>query len=50
MLRHISERYARGLCAAVVAVVTLILAANAVPARAVDERRTSNVQQTHHAR
>ncbi|MDT0436817.1 MULTISPECIES: hypothetical protein [Streptomyces] len=49
MLRHISERYARGLCAAVVAVAMLVLAANAVPARAVDGPRTSNVQQAHHA-
>lgn len=50
MLRHISERYARGLCAAVVAVAALVLAANAVPARAVDGERISNVQQTHRAR
>ncbi|MER6628562.1 hypothetical protein ABT301_10005 [Streptomyces sp. NPDC000987] len=42
MLRHISERHARGFGAAVVAVVALLLAANAGPARAADLRPTAD--------
>jgi hypothetical protein len=35
-----AERYARGFAAAVVAVATLLLAANAGPARATDDQHT----------
>jgi hypothetical protein len=45
VLRHISERYARGLGAAIVAVAALLLAANAVPAKADDAREVGQVQQ-----
>ncbi|MFF4356644.1 hypothetical protein [Streptomyces sp. NPDC001604] len=48
MLRHISERYARGFGAALVAVATLVLAANAGPAKAADTRPADQVQQVHH--
>ncbi|MGI5456381.1 hypothetical protein ACQEWB_25090 [Streptomyces sp. CA-249302] len=48
MLRHISERYARGLGAAIIAVAALLLAANAVPARAADSTPTGQVQQVGH--
>ncbi|MGW3117855.1 hypothetical protein ACWDBW_12045 [Streptomyces sp. NPDC001107] len=48
MLRHISERYARGFAAAVVAVAALVLAANAGPARAADTGPAGQVQQVHH--
>ncbi|MEU6256662.1 hypothetical protein [Streptomyces sp. NPDC047043] len=50
MLRHISERYARGFGAAVIAVAALVLAANAGPARAADDAgQVGQVQQGHHA-
>lgn len=54
MLRHISERYARGLSAALVAVAALVLAANAGPARAENTGQAGTgqveqVQQAHHA-
>ena len=49
MLRHISERYARGFGAALIAVAALILAANAGPARAADTGPVDQVQQVHHA-
>ncbi|MBC9728928.1 hypothetical protein [Streptomyces sp. TRM68367] len=39
-----TERYARGLAAAVVAATSLILASNACPARAVDDRPAHDVQ------
>ncbi|MEU5095921.1 hypothetical protein [Streptomyces sp. NPDC020996] len=42
VLRHISERHARGFGAAVVAVVALLLAANAGPAKAADLRPTAD--------
>ena len=48
MLRHISERYARGFGAAVIAVAALVLAANAGPARAADPAPTGQVQQAVH--
>ena len=51
MLRHISERYARGFGAALVAVAALLLAANAGPARAADTGQVAHVpqvQQIHH--
>ncbi|RPF34942.1 hypothetical protein EDD92_4927 [Streptomyces sp. TLI_185] len=48
MLRHISERYARGFGAALVAVAALVLAANAGPAKAADARPAGQVQQVHH--
>ncbi|MEU9284493.1 hypothetical protein AB0D57_07100 [Streptomyces sp. NPDC048275] len=44
MLRRISARYFRGFGAAVVAVAALVLAANAVPARA-EQPTVPNVQQ-----
>ncbi|MBY8342991.1 hypothetical protein LXH13_20105 [Streptomyces spinosirectus] len=50
MLRHISERYARGLGAALVAVAALVLAANAGPARATDAGQVQQVQQAPHSR
>ncbi|MGW2716027.1 hypothetical protein [Streptomyces sp. NPDC001492] len=50
MLRHISERYARGFGAAIVAVAALVLAANAGPAKAADTRPVDQVQQVHHGR
>jgi hypothetical protein len=40
-----TERYTRGIIAAVVAVATLILAANTGPARAVDGPQADRVQQ-----
>lgn len=43
----ITERYTRGFAAAVVAVTTLILAANAGPARAADAEQVAQVQQVH---
>ncbi|MFE7168915.1 MULTISPECIES: hypothetical protein [unclassified Streptomyces] len=49
MLRHISERYARGFGAALIAVAALVLAANAGPARAADTGQVGQVQQVHHA-
>lgn len=48
MLRHISERYARGFGAALVAVAALVLAANAGPAKAADAQPVGQVQQVHH--
>ncbi|MGW1745201.1 hypothetical protein ACWCRD_06215 [Streptomyces sp. NPDC002092] len=48
MLRHISERYARGFAAAVIAVAALVLAANAGPARAADPAPMGQMQQVHH--
>lgn len=48
MLRHISERYARGFGAAVIAVAALVLAANAGPARAADPAPAGQVQQVGH--
>ncbi|MDT9698546.1 hypothetical protein [Streptomyces sp. P17] len=41
-----TERYTRGVAAAVVAVATLILAANAGPARAAETVREQTVQHT----
>ncbi|MGY6023973.1 hypothetical protein [Streptomyces spinosirectus] len=49
MLRHISERYARGFGAALIAVGALVLAANAGPARAADTGQVGQVQQVQHA-
>ncbi|MCH5672494.1 hypothetical protein [Streptomyces gilvus] len=49
MLRNISERYARGLGAAIVAVAVLLLASNAVPAKADDAGRAEHVQHVHDA-
>ncbi|MFC8348618.1 hypothetical protein [Streptomyces sp. NPDC057280] len=46
-----TERYARGVIAAVVAVAALVLAANAGPARAVEHgpsQRADQVQQVEH--
>jgi len=48
-----TERYARGAIAAVVAVAALVLAANAGPARAVDDgphRQAEQVQQVDQGR
>ncbi|MFJ2814987.1 hypothetical protein ACIQOU_09210 [Streptomyces sp. NPDC091279] len=49
MLRHIAERYARALCAAVVAVATLILASHAVPAAGAtnEEQACGTAQHSH---
>ncbi|WP_458244829.1 hypothetical protein [Streptomyces sp. MAI_2237] len=45
-----TERYARGFAAALIAVATLVLAANAGPARAADDQRpAARVQQAAHA-
>jgi hypothetical protein len=46
-----TERYARGVIAAVVAVAALVLAANAGPARSVEQgpnRQADQVQQVEH--
>ncbi len=40
-----TQRYARGLAAAVIAVATLLLAANAGPARAADKGQVQQVHQ-----
>ena len=46
-----TERYARGFAAALIAVATLVLAANAGPARAVTpDQKASQVQQAEGAR
>jgi len=46
-----TERYTRGFAAALIAVATLVLAANAGPARAAaPDQQVSQVQQTHQAR
>jgi hypothetical protein len=53
VLRHISERYARGFGAAIIAVAALVLAANAGPAKAADTGQVQQVgqvqQQVRHA-
>ncbi|MHC3470144.1 hypothetical protein ACYF6T_15665 [Streptomyces sp. 7R007] len=48
MLRHVSERYARGFGAAVIAVTALVLAANAGPARAADTHHVDRTHQSPH--
>jgi hypothetical protein len=45
VLRHISERYVRGFGAAIIAVGALLLAANAVPAKAADSAPVHQVGQ-----
>ncbi|WP_164873115.1 hypothetical protein [Streptomyces resistomycificus] len=44
-----TERYARGIVAAVVAVVALVLAANAGPARATEPRTAQHTTQFTHS-